>query len=369
MCDSPVHDFVIAAAAPCRDPEACDRLRRAAASALDWPAVWTVARQSRVASLIALNLSAAGADVPPSVRALFEDVLLHRTTIGLAALRQARDVQRRFAEAGIDAIPYKGPALAMAAYGHLGARGFSDLDVLVRRRDMPRARDVLASAGYAMDVKAHRLFAALPRAAREDHFYPADTNDFPVELHVAVVPWPLAARFDTDALLARAIDVRGGQADVRTFDREDHLLVVAAHATSHGWLDVRHAADLAGLAGQGPCWDVVRARARDARVERMLATGLVLAHDALALPLPAEILAWARADREACALAQLARKGWGRPLDDAGGLAARWRNAYRVSRYRERMGDKARYVVREQVISLLEKLPWERWRPPPAHLS
>ena len=368
MREDPEYGFVIAAAAPCRDAAAHERLRRAAAAPLDWTQVFDAAQQWRVASLVALNLFAAGVEVPAAIRALFEEVLLHRTTIGLAALGQARDVQRRLAAAGIDALVYKGPALAIAAQGHLGARAMADLDVLVRRADLAAARDALAAAGYALDVHAHRLFAALPLAAREDHFYPANTNDFPVELHVSVVPWPLAVRFDTDACLARAVVVRGGETGVRTFDAEDHLLVVAAHATSHWWLDPRHVADLAGLLGAGIRWDVVRARARAARVERMLATGLVLAHDTLALPLPGEILDWARRDPEAGALAALARARWRSPAD-AGGLKTRWRNAYRASRYRERLGDKARYVVREQVISLLEKVPWERWRPPPRHLS
>jgi hypothetical protein len=40
---------------------------------------------------------------------------------------------------GIAAIPFKGPTLAESVYGNLALREFSDLDILVRQSDFPRA--------------------------------------------------------------------------------------------------------------------------------------------------------------------------------------------------------------------------------------
>jgi hypothetical protein len=41
---------------------------------------------------------------------------------------------------GISAIPYKGPVLAVAVYGNLALRQFGDLDILVHKRDVLRAK-------------------------------------------------------------------------------------------------------------------------------------------------------------------------------------------------------------------------------------
>ena len=49
---------------------------------------------------------------------------------------------------GITAVPMKGPVLAASAYGSLVLREFNDLDILVRERDVTRARDILIAEGY-----------------------------------------------------------------------------------------------------------------------------------------------------------------------------------------------------------------------------
>jgi len=56
-----------------------------------------------------------------------------------------------FAVHGIAAAPFKGPVLAASAYEDLSLRQFSDLDVLVNRRDILKAEGLLASQGYEPD--------------------------------------------------------------------------------------------------------------------------------------------------------------------------------------------------------------------------
>lgn len=284
---------------------------------------------------------------------------------GLAAARQARDLQLRLAASGVRAVAYKGPALAAAAYGQL-ARPLQDLDVLVTRSALGAARSVLAAEGYRLDLKTHRLFAALPAVARVDQFHPPAAGLLTVELHVAVTPWALAARFETETLASRAVEIVAGGAPLLTLAPEDHRLVVAAHATVHGWSFLRHVSDLDGLIGAGVDWALVLARAREARVERMLAVGLMLAHGCLGTTLPSVVVSWMRRDREAAVLAAYARSRW---FDSSAVTLRRWPAARQAARYRERAADKARYIAREQITSLLEKLPWERWRPPARHPS
>jgi len=48
---------------------------------------------------------------------------------------------------GILAIPFKGPVLASSLYGNLALRTFSDLDILVVKKDIMKAKDVLLSSG------------------------------------------------------------------------------------------------------------------------------------------------------------------------------------------------------------------------------
>ena len=52
------------------------------------------------------------------------------------------------AKHGIDAIPFKGPLLAIQAFGDLGLREFRDLDFLVRDEDLAKTIATLHSLGY-----------------------------------------------------------------------------------------------------------------------------------------------------------------------------------------------------------------------------
>ena len=51
-------------------------------------------------------------------------------------------------ECGIATMPYKGPVLADMLYGNVTARQFSDLDLLILRKDVLRAKAALGELGY-----------------------------------------------------------------------------------------------------------------------------------------------------------------------------------------------------------------------------
>ena len=53
-----------------------------------------------------------------------------------------------FQEHGILAIPFKGPVLGAALYGDVTLREFGDLDLFVRRRDVPLVAALLEDRGY-----------------------------------------------------------------------------------------------------------------------------------------------------------------------------------------------------------------------------
>src|SRR5438067_2363962 len=96
--------------------------------------------QLRLAPYAAERLRAHVADAardvaPPSLldplRARAREIAA-RNLYATGELHRLLDV---LADAGIAAMPWKGPALAAQLYGNLALRPFLDLDVLVRRRD------------------------------------------------------------------------------------------------------------------------------------------------------------------------------------------------------------------------------------------
>jgi len=68
--------------------------------------------------------------------------MLHHAGIMLKALR----------ERGLDVIALKGLYLIEAVYPNIGARTFDDLDLLLKRTDLPAALEVMRGLGYALST-------------------------------------------------------------------------------------------------------------------------------------------------------------------------------------------------------------------------
>ncbi|MFL5540362.1 MAG: nucleotidyltransferase family protein, partial [Longimicrobiaceae bacterium] len=139
------HALLLACARLSLSPDEAARVRRMA-SAVDWPATLALARRHRLVPFLHRHLK--DAPLPPAaareLRALQREGV-HRGLRMAAVLRRLVDA---LATAGIEALAYKGPALAMQAYGELGMRSFVDLDLLVRPDDVPGAIAALWVEGY-----------------------------------------------------------------------------------------------------------------------------------------------------------------------------------------------------------------------------
>jgi hypothetical protein len=160
---------------------------------------------------------------------------------------------RRLADAGVDAIPFKGPTLAALAYGDAGARRSNDLDVLVRPADLARAADALAATGARPTRPIEHVLAAA-RAGRTllPHEVGFVVDGVPVDLHTSLLAWHFAVDIE-DELRAHLVDVDVAGQPLRTFAPEGLLVYVCAHALQDGWCreqwidDVAHLASVPGL--------------------------------------------------------------------------------------------------------------------------
>ncbi|MDP9527114.1 nucleotidyltransferase family protein [Pseudomonas protegens] len=88
--------------------------------------------------------------VPPVYMAALN---VERQRIAIRALALGAGLKRlvtAFAARGLQPLVLKGPALAVQAYGNLGARGGVDLDVLLPAEQWPEALGVLRDMGYHM---------------------------------------------------------------------------------------------------------------------------------------------------------------------------------------------------------------------------
>src|SRR5204862_195907 len=114
-----------------------------------WSSLLHAAQAHGVMPLLSWHLSRSCADgVPESTLSELRDRFRLNAARNLFFAGELLKLLTLLQRAGIKAIPFKGPTLAVLAYGNLALRTFGDLDLLLRRNDIPRARDLLAAEGY-----------------------------------------------------------------------------------------------------------------------------------------------------------------------------------------------------------------------------
>jgi len=273
---------------------------------LDWGRFAQLAQRHGVVPLVYPRLAGMGPRLTrslPDLRALYEA----NARQGLWLTKELFRILDRLKQSGITALPYKGPVLAAMLYGNVTMRQFVDLDLLIHPADLPRVRPALAELGYK---------PALSLTPREERAYLRSGYEYafdgPRGANLLEIKWQILPRFycvnfDFRDLFERAIVETLGSGAVRTLSHEDLLLVLCVHAAKHAWMQLSWLCDIASLARSKPLnWTVIGQRARQLRIQRIVAVTFLLAHRLLAAPLPQTVQQISQDDPAAEVVAQKA---------------------------------------------------------------
>lgn len=199
-------------------------------------------------------------------------------------------------EAGIRAVPLKGPVLAQTVYGDVAMRQFSDLDVLVAPEDVERALSIMQACGYRSEHElSESKRRALMKTAHHHHLFSAQSGTT-VELHWMIAPSYYGMKTDAAGILNRAGTVLLLDKEIARISDEDMLMLLCQHGTKHTWERLSWICDLAGMAS-GRDLNAACQRAKKAGEERIFLSGLLLAEELLLLEVPGEISLRAGSDR------------------------------------------------------------------------
>lgn len=285
---APEHALLLACARLHLPPAEAVRARKAAAD-VNWESLLALAERHRLTAFLHRHLR--DAPLPPWAAAQLRE--RHRANVRAALFISAelRRLTDALAADGVESLAYKGPALAVQAYGDLSLRTYEDLDLLVRPADVPRALDVLGKEGYT---------PVLMLSTTQERYFRQVDGDYPlvhrdtgalVELHARVSSLRFGVPIETDALMRRAVPIALGGTEVRALAPEDLLLVLCVHGAKHRWRRLEWIASVAELlrGAQADVHAVLRA-ASALRARRTLLLGLALAHRLLDAPLAADVV-------------------------------------------------------------------------------
>jgi hypothetical protein len=359
----PEHQLLLAACAHDAEERGGDWLQAFLGSDLDWAALRDAAVRHGVVPLLhrALGSVPAGS-IPEAARKELEHTYARVERHNLLLVAELLGCLDLLQSHGISGIPWRGPVLAAMAYGDLGLRQFDDLDLLVHHPDVLRASQLLVERGYSVSPKlTPTQQSCYLRSQAAITLWRVAGTRLIVELH-----WQLAEDYFSfplgpDQLWSRLVPVSVEGHTVQTLSSEDLLLFLCAHGTKHLWVRLAWIADVARVLQASPNldWAYVLRQAQALGSQRMLWLGLLLAHDLLAAPLPADVASTIRAEGVVRSLAPQARQR----LFAAGDRhPTEFESVVYHLRARERWRDRLRYAVLLAV--LLTPGDWDAVRLP-----
>lgn len=304
----------------------------------DWARVLTEGTRHSMLPLV----GRAGAGLPGVPELIAQDLEAWAGEHARRTLRLTGElllILRQLEAAGIVAIPWKGPLLSERAYGDLRSRSFFDLDILLDRRDLGAARDLLIASGFRTEKPMTHAQQDVYVDHQGELELIRDADGLWLELHWAVVPTYYAPPGDAAGMLSRLVTVRLLRDDVPALAVEDELEALCVHGSKHRWERLLWILDIAMLSQRQPVdWDGLLERARSQGNGRMVALGLLLAESVVGARLPDRVGREVHRDRAAVALAREATRLLFLPP------TARPEPFLFHARMRERTRDQARYL-------------------------
>ncbi len=283
----PEFDLLVAC---CAAEPSGDRIRRILSHPLNWERLLCLTDHHRVVPQLFGQVSAFPRLLPGHALSALRSRYQENAHKALWFTGELLRILSCFESAGIKALAYKGPVLAKTLYGDVTERQYSDLDILVRPEDVPKAKAAVLAVGYECYPELRTQAEPAYIASGCGYVFHTAAGRNLLDLQWRIVPRFYSIDFQVAHFLGRANQIAVGEHSVRTLCAVDLLLALCVHAAKHVWLQLSWLCDIAQLAKSPHLdWTAVQTEGRRLGIERIVNVNLLLAHKLLEMPLPSVI--------------------------------------------------------------------------------
>ena len=267
---------------------------------LDWDKIFSAAVLHRVLPRLYQNLKKIPEGlVPEPVLTRFRQAYFANTARNLRFASYLGKLLQILKGKGIQAIPFKGPILAQALLGDLALRQFTDLDILVRKKEAWPAAEELLKAGYSPEISlTASQFHSYARRNKSLSFVGPEYG-IPVDLH-----WDLGGDYASapmayDTLKARFQSTELLGMNFLSLGAQDLFLYLCLHGAMESWSRLDHICCIAETIQKEPNVLSVEAFETATRIHlrKYFLAGCALAESLLDCHLPVFLRAEIRRDR------------------------------------------------------------------------
>jgi hypothetical protein len=243
----------------------------------DWRGVIAAARDHGLIGPVQsglLTLAGTADDIRETIRTAVTAQVAQNLRLVYALI----EICRGFRSRDIRYAVLKGPAVAILTSGRVGAREFTDLDVLVRSCDLHRARVLLTALGYTQ--LGNCIENVRRPGKRKDIAFFRESDGFIVELHWALTLPQMRFPFEATGIWNRLQTIHIQNDPIDTLGLEDTITALCIHGSVHGWQSLKWTYDIAQFVHNdfdAVDWRGLMSRSRTGGYNRALLTGIQLA--------------------------------------------------------------------------------------------
>jgi hypothetical protein len=287
------HEIITLSARTTLEDDERERLKYLISLRPDWNEIYSLASTHLVTPLLLRSLRATGTleSVPtdivePMVNSTMRN-LAHNMQRSLELIR----VLDALSSEEITAVILKGPALTNAVYHDESLRIYSDIDLLIERHELSRAKEIVAGLGYSLVRDNYSVADDLNEelGCEWTYYHPKAV----LEIHWNIVDKLSRFNINVQELIDRAVvfDMSGRQELM--LSPEDMLLHLCIHQYKHHWQRLRDLCDIAEIARQYSKdfdWRGFLTRSSSADADKSVYYTLLLAQHILDAPVPKWVL-------------------------------------------------------------------------------
>lgn len=288
----PEDELLLSCVSTQKDEEIESKIKELVKLDLNWNYLLEITSRHRVQPLLYYRLSAISSDViPPGFMDNLKELINFNAHKNLFFMKEAIELVKTLKKHDIKSVPYKGPVLAQQVYGNLTMRQFGDLDLLVKKEDVIKIKEILILRGYKtefeMDPVQERNYLKSQRELKFIH----ELKDISVELH-----WKFSGIFlnlpskAEKTFLSDMKSYEVGEVSIPEIAPENLLLILSIHNASHYWSRISWLVDIATLINLEKIdWLRVLNVADELSIKKILLINLYLCQRLLNLELEKEI--------------------------------------------------------------------------------
>lgn len=249
---------------------------------INWERLVSLAREHLVTQLLFWHLKEFAELVPPSIMEQLYIEFHSNLRRNLYLTNELHRVLTLFEAQGIQTLPFKGSTLAQDAYGNVALRVFSDIDVLIKKEDFQRVKQVLKSAGY-VPLRPSGAEEKLQLLSLCEAEFVNSWGTAGVDVHWSISDIQSLSQLNLPQLVR---DARSTIVNGKIFPclaPEDALLFCCIHGFKHLFYYLQNVSDVAEIIRANPQfnWAVLAENAARLHADEMLFLGLRLARDLL----------------------------------------------------------------------------------------